>query len=70
MDLEANKITFTSANEQRSQAELLFNLCKQTNPNSLSLKLARLLQFSPAAEARAMSAIHLRKQLTRDDSYL
>ncbi|KAB2607538.1 importin-5-like [Pyrus ussuriensis x Pyrus communis] len=60
----------SSANEQRSQAELLFNLCKQTDPDSLSLKLAHLLQFSPAAEARAMSAILLRKQLTRDDSYL
>ncbi|KAL6195024.1 hypothetical protein ACLB2K_030646 [Fragaria x ananassa] len=59
-----------SANEQRSQAELLFNLCKQTDPDSLSLKLAHLLQFSPAQEARAMSAILLRKQLTRDDSYL
>ncbi|XP_068337995.1 uncharacterized protein [Pyrus communis] len=60
----------SSANEQRSQAELLFNLCKQTDPDSLCLKLAHLLQFSPAAEARAMSAILLRKQLTRDDSYL
>ncbi|KAL6122916.1 hypothetical protein ACLB2K_075440 [Fragaria x ananassa] len=43
-----------SANEQRSQAELLFNL---------SLKLAHLLQFSPVQEARAMSVILLRKQL-------
>ncbi|KAK9941431.1 hypothetical protein M0R45_018032 [Rubus argutus] len=60
----------SSSNEQRSQAELLFNLCKQTDPDSLSLKLAHLLQFSPAQEARAMSAILLRKQLTRDDSYL
>ncbi|KAL6275144.1 hypothetical protein ACE6H2_018745 [Prunus campanulata] len=60
----------SSSNEQRSQAELLFNLCKQTDPDSLSLKLAHLLQFSPAPEARAMSAILLRKQLTRDDSYL
>ncbi|KAM1802697.1 hypothetical protein ACFX12_028759 [Malus domestica] len=60
----------SSANDQRSQAELLFNLCKQTDPDSLSLKLAHLIQFSPAAEARAMSAILLRKQLTRNDSYL
>ncbi|KAJ7955426.1 importin-5 [Quillaja saponaria] len=60
----------SSSNEQRSQAELLFNLCKQTDPDSLSLKLAHLLQFSPHLEGRAMSAILLRKQLTRDDSYL
>ncbi|KAL6184578.1 hypothetical protein ACLB2K_045979 [Fragaria x ananassa] len=59
-----------SANEQRSQAELLFNLCKQTVPDSLSLKLAHLLQFSLAQEARAMSAILLRKQLTRDNTHL
>ncbi|XP_052173065.1 uncharacterized protein LOC127788616 [Diospyros lotus] len=60
----------SSSNEQRSQAELIFNLCKQTDPNSLALKLAHLLQFSPHPEARAMSAILLRKQLTRDDSYI
>uniref|UniRef100_A0A2N9J6Z0 TOG domain-containing protein n=1 Tax=Fagus sylvatica TaxID=28930 RepID=A0A2N9J6Z0_FAGSY len=60
----------SSSNELRSQAESLFNLCKQTDPDSLSLKLAHLLQFSPHLEARAMSAILLRKQLTRDDSYL
>nr|POE60467.1 importin-5 [Quercus suber] len=60
----------SSSNELRSQAESLFNLCKQTDPDSLSLKLAHLLQFSAHLEARAMSAILLRKQLTRDDSYL
>ncbi|KAF5735699.1 hypothetical protein HS088_TW15G01214 [Tripterygium wilfordii] len=60
----------SSSNEQRSQAELLFNLCKQTDPDSLSLKLAHLLQFSPHVEGRAMSAVLLRKLLTRDDSYL
>ncbi|KAK9999788.1 hypothetical protein SO802_019391 [Lithocarpus litseifolius] len=60
----------SSSNELRSQAESLFNLCKQTDPDSLSLKLAHLLQFSAHVEARAMSAILLRKQLTRDDSYL
>lgn len=60
----------SSGNEQRSQAEAIFNLCKQNDPDSLSLKLAQLLQFSPHVEARAMSAILLRKQLTRDDSYL
>ncbi|GFZ20798.1 ARM repeat superfamily protein [Actinidia rufa] len=60
----------SSSNEQRSQAELAFNLCKQTDPNSLALKLAHTLQVSQHVEARAMSAILLRKQLTRDDSYL
>ncbi|KAG2675224.1 hypothetical protein I3760_13G174400 [Carya illinoinensis] len=60
----------STSNELRSQAESLFNLCKQTDPDSLTLKLAHLLQSSPHVEARAMSAILLRKQLTRDDSYL
>ncbi|XP_020215509.1 importin-5 [Cajanus cajan] len=60
----------SSSNEQRSHAEALFNLCKQTDPDNLSLKLAHILHSSPQQEARAMSAILLRKQLTRDDSYL
>ncbi|KAL3518942.1 hypothetical protein ACH5RR_021531 [Cinchona calisaya] len=60
----------SSSNEQRSQAESIFNLIKQTDPNSLALKLAQLLSSSHHAEARAMSAILLRKQLTRDDSYI
>ena len=58
----------SSSNEQRSQAEFAFNLCKQTDPNSLTLKLAHLLQFSPHLEARAMSAILLRKLLTPSSS--
>ncbi|KAI3767036.1 hypothetical protein L2E82_17117 [Cichorium intybus] len=60
----------SSSNEQRSQAELIFNLCKQTDPNTLVLKLAELLQLSPHMEARAMSAILLQKQLTQDDSLM
>ncbi|KNA22702.1 hypothetical protein SOVF_032190 [Spinacia oleracea] len=56
----------SSSNEQRSQAEIAFNLCKQTDPNSLTFKLAHLLQFSPHLEARAMSTILLRKLFTRD----
>ena len=60
----------SSSNERRSHHELLFNLCKQSDPNSLSLKLAQILQFSPRLEARATAAILLRKQLTRDDSCL
>ncbi|KAI3412406.1 TOG domain-containing protein [Psidium guajava] len=60
----------SSSNELRSQAESLFNLAKQTDPNSLSLKLAHLLHGCPHVELRAMSAILLRKLLTRDDSYI
>ncbi|KAI6670785.1 hypothetical protein NL676_005670 [Syzygium grande] len=60
----------SSANEPRSQAESLFNLAKQTDPNALSLKLAHLLHACPHLELRAMSAILLRKLLTRDDSYV
>ncbi|PIA53962.1 hypothetical protein AQUCO_00900498v1 [Aquilegia coerulea] len=60
----------SSGNEQRSQAEVLFNLCKQNHPDALSLKLVHLLESSSHVEIRAMSAILLRKQLTRDDSYI
>ncbi|KAL3529778.1 hypothetical protein ACH5RR_009100 [Cinchona calisaya] len=60
----------SSSNEQRSQAESIFNLIKQTDPNSLALKLAQIFSASPHAEARAMSAILLRKQLTGDASYI
>ncbi|KAJ4724033.1 importin-5-like [Melia azedarach] len=60
----------STSNEQRSQAELIFNLCKQHDPDSLTLKLAQLLQLSPHPEARAMSAVLLRKLLTRDDAFL
>lgn len=54
----------SSTNEQRSHAESLFNLCKQSHPDSLSLQLAKLLQSSPRTESRTMSAILLRRQLT------
>ncbi|KAK6137805.1 hypothetical protein DH2020_028453 [Rehmannia glutinosa] len=60
----------SSANEQRSQAESIFNLLKQNDPNSLALKLAHLLSSSVHLEARAMATILLRKQLTRDDSFI
>ncbi|CAM8887011.1 unnamed protein product [Rhodiola kirilowii] len=60
----------SSTNDQRSQAENLFNICKQSHPDALILKLAQLLHESPHAEARAMSAILLRKQLTSDDSFI
>ncbi|KAL9233007.1 hypothetical protein vseg_008053 [Gypsophila vaccaria] len=57
-------------NDVRSHAESLYNLCKQQHPDTLSLKLATLLQSSPHPEARAMAAILLRKLLTRDDSFI
>ncbi|CAM8960812.1 unnamed protein product [Rhodiola kirilowii] len=60
----------SSTNDQRSHAEALFNICKQNHPDALSLKLAQQLHSSPHAEARAMSAILLRKQLTQDDSFI
>ncbi|XP_019155502.1 PREDICTED: importin-5-like [Ipomoea nil] len=60
----------SSANEQRSQAESIFNLIKQNDPNSLVLKLAHVLSSCVHVEARAMAAILLRKLLTRDDSYI
>ncbi|CAN4091783.1 unnamed protein product [Withania somnifera] len=60
----------STSNEQRSQAESIFNLIKQNDPNSLALKLSNLLTSSPHHEARAMSAILLRKLLTRDDSFI
>ncbi|KAK4788129.1 hypothetical protein SAY86_019448 [Trapa natans] len=60
----------SSSNDLRSSAESLYNLAKQTNPNSVSLKLAHILHSSPQTELRAMSAILLRKLLTRGDSYI
>ncbi|KAL6511136.1 hypothetical protein OROGR_022260 [Orobanche gracilis] len=60
----------SSVNEQRSQAESIFNFLKQNDPNSLALKLAQLLSSSVHPEARAMATILLRKQLTHDDSYI
>ncbi|KAF9670235.1 hypothetical protein SADUNF_Sadunf13G0047300 [Salix dunnii] len=62
----------SSSNDQRSTAEFLFNLCKQTHPDSLLLRLTQLLSSSSFPENRAMSAVLLRKHLTSatDDSFL
>ncbi|EPS59891.1 hypothetical protein M569_14914, partial [Genlisea aurea] len=60
----------SSANEQRSQAESIFNLIRQNDPNVLALKLSQLLSSSVHVEARAMAAVLLRKQLTRDESFI
>ncbi|KAJ6379913.1 hypothetical protein OIU76_016549 [Salix suchowensis] len=62
----------SSSNDQRSAAEFLFNLCKQTHPDSLLLRLTQLLSSSSFPETRAMSAVLLRKHLTSatDDSFL
>ncbi|XP_075489372.1 uncharacterized protein LOC142528228 [Primulina tabacum] len=60
----------SSSNEERSQAESIFNLLKQNDPNSLALKLSHLLSSSVRFESRAMATILLRKQLTRDDSFI
>ncbi|XVF47512.1 hypothetical protein PTKIN_Ptkin03bG0114600 [Pterospermum kingtungense] len=60
----------SSSNEQRSHAEALFNLCKQSDPDALCIRLAHLLQVCAQPETRAMATILLRKLLTRDDSYI
>lgn len=54
----------SSANEQRSEAEALFNLCRERHPDALALKLAQVLHSSQSLEFRAMSAVLLRKQVT------
>ncbi|XP_042385378.1 importin-5-like [Zingiber officinale] len=58
----------SAANEQRSHAESLFNLCRDLHPDALALKLAAVLHASPALDFRAMSAVLLRKLLTHRDS--
>ncbi|PQQ18988.1 importin-5-like [Prunus yedoensis var. nudiflora] len=60
----------SSSNDQRSQAEALFNLCKQAHPDALLLKLLHVLQSSTRPESRTMAVILLRRQLTQDDSFL
>lgn len=57
-----------SANDQRSQAESMYNLIKERDPNSLALKLSHVLSASINLESRAMAAILLRKQLNHDDT--
>ncbi|XVF42566.1 hypothetical protein PTKIN_Ptkin01aG0373800 [Pterospermum kingtungense] len=54
----------SSSNDQRSQAESLFHLAKQTHPDSLSIALCRVLSSSPRPELRALSAVLLRKILS------
>ncbi|XVE90185.1 hypothetical protein DITRI_Ditri20bG0058100 [Diplodiscus trichospermus] len=62
----------SSSNEQRSQAESLCHLAKQTHPDLLSLAFSRVLSSSPRPELRALSAVLLRKILTpaADSSFL
>nr|XP_043633893.1 importin-5-like [Erigeron canadensis] len=59
----------SAANDQRSEAETLFNLSKQLHPDNLVLKLSHLLHVSPHPEARAMCAVLLRRILTVSSSY-
>ncbi|THU73029.1 hypothetical protein C4D60_Mb04t18480 [Musa balbisiana] len=54
----------SASNEQRAQAESLFNLCRDLHPDALVLKLASVLHSSPSPDLRAMSAVLLRKLLT------
>lgn len=60
----------SAANEQRGQAEVLFNACKEKHPDALALKLVHVLQACGKVEIRAMAAILLRKQITRDETYI
>ncbi|EFJ15568.1 hypothetical protein SELMODRAFT_155690 [Selaginella moellendorffii] len=53
-------------NDQRGHAEQLFNACKAQHPDTLVLKLVHTLQ-SGHVETRAMSAILLRKLITKDE---
>ncbi|RYR53963.1 hypothetical protein S245_020863 [Arachis hypogaea] len=64
--LESLIQTLTSAttNDQRAQAESLFNACRQAQPDSLCLGLASLLHSSPNPETRTVSAVLLRRHLT------
>ncbi|KAL2633872.1 hypothetical protein R1flu_005351 [Riccia fluitans] len=57
----------SSGNEQRGQAEQIFNHCKANHAEALVLKLVRTLQVSQQVEVKAMSAILLRKLMTKDD---
>ncbi|XP_062018388.1 uncharacterized protein LOC133734787 isoform X3 [Rosa rugosa] len=60
-------ISDLTSSEKRSEAEHVFNICKRADHESLSLKLAQLLQVSPDEKTRTMCSILLRKQLlTRD----
>ncbi|KAI0516392.1 hypothetical protein KFK09_009065 [Dendrobium nobile] len=54
----------SSGNELRSQAEVIFNLCRERHPDALGLKLAQVLHSSQSLEIRAMAAVLLRKQVT------
>ncbi|XVF30792.1 hypothetical protein REPUB_Repub16aG0089000 [Reevesia pubescens] len=59
----------SSSNDQRSQAESLFHLAKQTHPDSLSLSLSRVISSSLRPDLRALSAVLLRKILTPAADY-
>ncbi|XP_022718871.1 importin-5-like [Durio zibethinus] len=59
----------SSSNDQRSQAESLFHLAKETQPDSLSLALCRVLSSSLRPELRALAAVLLRKILTPAPDY-
>ncbi|KAK9201227.1 hypothetical protein WN944_016428 [Citrus x changshan-huyou] len=58
----------SSSNEHRSHAEVLLSHLRQSHPDALALNVSRMLSSSSLPECRAMSAILLRKHLTRDDS--
>lgn len=55
----------SSANDQRSRAESIFNLCRDRHPDALVPRLAHLLSSSTRPDLRAMSAVLLRRLLSR-----
>ncbi|CAM6081611.1 unnamed protein product [Calypogeia fissa] len=57
----------SAGNEQRGQAEAVFNVCKEAHAEALVGKLLEALGSSKRMEVRAMVAILLRKLITKDD---
>ncbi|KAH7372426.1 hypothetical protein KP509_17G003600 [Ceratopteris richardii] len=53
----------SARNEDRGQAEQLFNLCRSRHLDTFLLKLVFTVRSSSAPDVRAMSAVLLRKQL-------
>ncbi|GBG66984.1 hypothetical protein CBR_g74670 [Chara braunii] len=64
-DLLVEKL-MSPSNEERGQAETIFNECKQ-HPEQLVTKLVQTLRANGKSELRAMSAVLLRKVITKDE---
>lgn len=62
------KDLLSHGNENRRQAEAIFNSFRQRHPDTLVLKLIHTLRSCAQAETRAMCAVLLRKQLDKKSS--